>query len=370
MISSTHRLLDDRIYKKEAVTLSQNGYNVVHIGYADCFKDYYTEDNIRIIQIKKTKIGQLTLNDLFRTAKSVSAHVYHLHDVELCRIALKLKRLPWSPKVIYDSHESYIDNLIDYWRRRPLRKVILDEIPSLFAEKRILKRVDYLIATEENVASRFRKKNPNTSIVYNYSYFYPENTSTESEPKEFDAVYSGTISESKGIYLMIDALLATKKRGYNFKIVIVGHFNNPSLKAKIEAIIQKEQLENNILFTGELPLEEVALYYRKSKVAFCLLPFNRTTRIILPIKLFEYPAFGLPVIGSDFGHVGEIIQSDNIGIAVDPHNAEQTADALITLVVNDRYKDYIPRCIDCVKNKYLWENEKEKLLRIYEKLLN
>ena len=370
MISSTHRLLDDRIYKKEAVILSQNGYKVVHIGYADCFKDYYTEDNIRIIQIKKTKIGQLTLNDLFRAAKSVSAHVYHLHDVELCRIALRLKKLSFRPQIIYDAHEPYIDNLKDYWQERSLMKVIFNDIPSLFAEKRTLKKVDYLIATEENVASRFRKENPNTSIIYNYSFFSPENISGENDTKVFDVIYCGAVSESKGIFLMINAIVEAKKKGYNFKIVIVGNFSNPLLKEKIEAIIQKEKLKDNVLFTGELPLEDVAQYYRKSKAAFCLFPLNRTNQLILPIKLFEYAAFGLPIIGSDFGHIKEIIQSDNIGIAVDPHNAEQAADALIALVVDGQYKDYIPTCIDCVKSKYLWETQKENLLRIYEKLLS
>ena len=370
MISSTHRMLDDRIYKKEAVTLSENGYNVVHVGYADCFKDYYTEDNIRIIQVKKTKVEQLSLKDLFQAAKSVSACVYHLHDVELCRIALKLKRLPWSPKVIYDSHEPYIDNLIDYWQERSLRKVLFSDIPSVIAEERILKRVDYLIATEENVASRFRKKNPNTSIIYNYSYFPPEDESIENKPKEFDVIYCGTISESKGIYLMINAILAARERGYDFKIVIVGHFSSSQLKTKVEAIIQKEDLENNVLLTGELPLEEVATYYRNSKMAFCIFPLNRTNQKILPIKLFEYAAFGLPIIGSDFGRIRNIIKSNDIGVVIDPHNPELVAGALIALTIEDRYKAYVSTCLDCVKDKYLWENQKEALLRIYKELLS
>ncbi|MDR3266296.1 MAG: glycosyltransferase family 4 protein [Tannerella sp.] len=381
MISCCHHLLDDRIYKKEAVTLAQAGYELVHIGYGDCFEDYYTDDKIRIIQIEKLKKGksllskvaafrQLYLNDLFQAAKTVSADVYHLHDVELCRIALKLKKLPGQPKVIYDAHEPYDVFLKDSWRKRPLRRLLLNDVPSVLAESRILKKVDYLIATEENVASRFRKKNPHTAIIYNYSYFQPENSFFEKDTKEFDAVYCGSISETKGIFLMLDALIAAKKRGYDFKTVMVGDFNNPDIQLEVEKIIQKENLSGNLFFTGEIPLEEVSRYYKKSKMALCLFSFNRTNQLILPIKLFEYAAFGLPVIGSNFGHIAGIIQSDGIGICVNPHDAEEVADALIRLVVGDKYKEYIPLCIRCVKAKYSWGNQQTKLLRIYEELLN
>ncbi|MDR0864203.1 MAG: glycosyltransferase family 4 protein [Candidatus Symbiothrix sp.] len=368
MISCHHYLLDDRIYKKEALTLVQAGYDVVHIGYGEVFEDYYTEDTIRIIQLKRTKTGKLTLNDLFQAAQKVSADVYHLHDVELCRIALKLKKLPGRPKVIYDAHEPFSDNLKDYWRERSFLKVLMNDIPAVFAEKRILNKIDYLIATEENVASRFRKKNPNTSIIYNYSYFAPDSQLPEEE-KEYDAIYCGSISKSKGIFLMLDTLAEAKKQGYNLKLAIVGGFSNPALKASVEEIIQEKNLEENLLFTGNLPLDEVSRYYRKSKTAFCLFPLNRTNQLILPIKLFEYAAFGLPVIGSNFGHINEIIQTNGMGTGVNPHDAKEVAAALIDLVSADKYKEYIPECIHCVNDKYLWENQKANLLQLYEGLL-
>jgi glycosyltransferase involved in cell wall biosynthesis len=321
----------------------------------------------------KSKINafrQLSLNDLFQAAKNVSAGVYHLHDVELCRIALKLKKLPGQPKVIYDAHEPFIDNLKDYWRERSLMKVIFNDIPSILAEKRILKRMDYLIATEENVASRFRKENPHTAVIYNYSYFYPENFSFSEKEKEFDAIYCGSVSKSKGIFLILDALVAAKKLGYDLKLVIVGAFSDSFLQLEVENIIQKENLKDNLFFTGELPLEEVSQYYKKSKTALCLFPFNRTNQLILPIKLFEYAAFGLPVIGSNFGHIAEIIQSNGIGICVNPHDAAAVAEALIRLITDEKYKEYISLCINSVKNNYLWENQKADLLQIYEELLN
>jgi glycosyltransferase involved in cell wall biosynthesis len=377
MISCRHALLDDRIYKKEAVTLARNGYEVIHVGYGETNRDYRTPDHIRIIERKKEKKGktfrswriafmQLQLGDLFHAAASVAADIYHLHDMELCRIASKLQKMPHRPKVIYDAHEPFVDNLRDYWRERSPFKILLNDIPSLTAEKRFLKKADYLIATEENVASRFRKHNVHTDVIYNYSYFYPE--TQEEQEKKYDTVYSGLLSKSKGIFLMLQVLIAAQKQGKNYSFVAVGPFESPSLQAEVEAMIRREGLEKQVVFTGEIPLEEVSRYYRQSKAAFCLFPFNRTNQRILPIKLFEYAAFGLPVIGSRFGHIREIIESNRMGVTVCPDAAEEAAAILIDLISGNQYTEYSRNGIQCVKDYYLWETQEKKLLRVYENL--
>ena len=306
---------------------------------------------------------------MFDVAKNLNADVYHLHDVELCSIAMQLKKLPHQPKVIYDAHEPYDVFFREFWYKRPFVRFLLSDLPAVRAEKRILSKVDYLIATETNVANRFRKQNPNTAVIYNYSYFNPKKSDLESHTKEFDVVYCGSISQDKGIFAMLDALIVAKKRGYELKMVLVGACNSPALLSKIEHIIQKENLKDNVVFTGEIPLEKVSEYYEKSKTAFCLFALNRTNATLLPIKLFEYAAFGLPIIGSDFGHIGKIIRDNDIGVCVHPHSVEEVATALIQLIKDDTYKQYISRCMHCVKTKYLWENQKDALLKIYKTLL-
>jgi glycosyltransferase involved in cell wall biosynthesis len=178
-------------------------------------------------------------------------------------------------------------------------------------------------------------------------------------------IYSGSITESKGIFLMLAGLIEAKKRGHVFRCVMVGAFNDRFLQEKVVAKIRRESLEDQVFFAGMLPLEEVTEYYRQSKIAFCLFPKNRTNQLILPIKLFEYAAFGLPVVGSDFGHIAEIIQTNQIGVCVDPHNAGAVAAALIDLLAEDRYQTFIPACIRAVETKYLWRTQESELLRIY-----
>ena len=378
MISCRHYLLDGRIYKRQMLTLAKNGYELIHIGYGETNEDYYTEDNIRIIQIERKHKGNTIKTlyqafkqsfhmDLFEAAKAVSADVYHLHDVELCRIALKLKKLPWKPKVIYDAHEPYYERLLEYGRDQSLHQIFLITIPALIAERRVMKKLDHLIATEENVGARFLKKNPNSSVVYNYTYFNPDDFANKHQEKEYDAIYCGSIFEGKGFFEMLTSAVEIKKRGYEFKIVFVGPVNL-TIKSRAEQIVKENSLEENVIFAGRLSFDAVAEYYNKSKVGLCVFPQSRVNDLIFPVKAVEYPAFGLPIIGSNFGHIKTIIEENNIGITVNPTNVAEVADALIHLVENDNYRKYYQACVSCVKEKYLWSGQEEKLLSIYRNL--
>lgn len=375
-MSVSHSPFDDRIYKKEALTLAENGFEVYHLCYGSSEESFVTDDNIHIIQLQKKNKGksiktilaalkQTKLQDMFNIANELQADVYHLHDVELCRIAIKLKKLPHSPKVIYDAHEPYLDNLIDFWQNKSIAKLLFNDIPAVFSEKKILKKVDFLIATEENVANMFWKKNKNCAIIYNYSFFFLENQNKNTE-KIYDIIYCGKISKSKGIFLTLNALIETKKRGYNYSFLVVGNFESEKVEKKVTKIIKKNQLEKQVKFIGQVKFEDIGKYYNLCKIGLCILYKNRSNKKILPIKIFEYPAFGLPIVGSNFGHIGEIIKKEKIGITVNQSDSKEVAKSLIYLLENSRYKEMQERCINCVKEKYLWENQKEKLLNIYK----
>lgn len=377
-MSVCHAPFDDRIYKKEAVTLAMNGFEVSHICYGESRQDFVTTDHIRIIQLEKKKKGknvktflaalkQTGLQDMFYTAKQLNADIYHLHDVELCRIAMQLKRLPQHPKVIYDAHEPYWEKLLDYWKGRSIFKVLFIDIPAIIAEKRILSKVDYLIATESNVAELFLKKNKKCEIIHNYSYF-SINKPKETVKKTYDIIYCGGIANSHGISLMLNALNMANNIGYHYKFLVVGGFESQKTEKQTKEIIKKYHLEEQIDFVGQVKFEDVGKYYAMSKISLCLLPNNRSNRIALAIKIFEYLAFGLPIVGSNFGHTGKIIETEKVGIAVNPHDSKAVAKALISLLEDSRYKEMEQRCMDCVNEKYLWESEKIKLLRLYENL--
>lgn len=81
--------------------------------------------------------------------------------------------------------------------------------------------------------------------------------------------------------------------------------------------------------------------------------------------------FGLPIVGSNFGHISDYIKKDEVGIVVNPEDTEEIANALLK-ILNDPelYQKYCKNGIAAVDKKYRWEFMEKKLIRIYSELLS
>jgi len=127
MISSLHGLYDDRIYWKEAISLKNHGYEVIHVTTGEADLDFMSEHGIRLIQIKKKRyfrnpyldfffrkitFRQGVYKKIFSICAALKADVYHYHDIQINRLTRKLKMLPHLPVLIYDVHEDFSDLLL------------------------------------------------------------------------------------------------------------------------------------------------------------------------------------------------------------------------------------------------------------------
>ncbi len=113
----------------------------------------------------------------------------------------------------------------------------------------------------------------------------------------------------------------------------------------------------------------MAGFYRQSRIGLGIFLPIPTHRIILQIKIFEYLNFGLPIIGSNFGHIGRYIQENKAGITVDPENESEIASAIITLLKNNEMYTELSSNAFKASLKYKWSIMEEKLLGIYDQLL-
>jgi glycosyltransferase involved in cell wall biosynthesis len=87
--------------------------------------------------------------------------------------------------------------------------------------------------------------------------------------------------------------------------------------------------------------------------------------------MFEYMAAGLPVIASNFPLWKEIIEGNHCGIYVNPLKPKEIAKAIEYLIKHPKEaKRMGENGRKAVLEKYNWENESKKLLKIYEELLS
>jgi len=243
-----------------------------------------------------------------------------------------------------------------------------------FWELKCSRHYDLVIATEENVAGKFQNylKSPEkVRIIYNYTDLKPGRTVQSSDKKLFDAIYSGSIRSTRGVFEIINAVKLARDRNHLLKVLFIGPVFEKNLKKKIYRLIQYHQLNENITLKDPVPYSEIHKYYEASKVGLIIFKDNPVNRIILPIKLFEYMAFGLPVVGSNFGHMKAYTEKTNTGLIVNPGNPHDICEKLLMLLNDyELYRNLSENGLTAIKNQYNWKIMEDRLLNIYQTLIS
>lgn len=386
MLSDKHDAFDDRIYWKEALSLQRHGCLVTHICTGAEDRQFVSDEGIRIIQVANPLYyHNLILNKLYKSVarKSIYAKihdyasresfdVYHIHDLAINKIGTKLKGLPHRPKVVYDIHDPFAQNFIDYRGGKSIVSKIFSHLYAKHITKwqyKCARQYDLLITTEENLQKQFKDKvEIPVEVVYNYPVFTGDEPSLF-QAKKFDLLYCGGITMFRGCMHMLEAVKIIKEKKPDISFALVGPMTPKRLEAEVREFVHENHLQENVSIIGNVPFTEVADYYRKSRIGFGIFLPIPTHYIILQIKIFEYMAFGLPIIGSNFGHISRYIKDDAAGITVDPESPAAIADATLQLL-ND--EAFYKRCSDngriAVQEKYRWEDMENKLLNLYSTL--
>lgn len=386
-LADSHGLYDDRIYWKQALTLKDSGYEVWYllagdknesgittegIHYKKILRDKYTTNPLMNYFAKRMPNG--FYQKMFKEAAAIEAQVYHIHDLKVNRIGNKLKQLNHSPKVIYDVHEPYPENIIDYWKDRRLvsglRFVWSQYIHKW--ERKATVSYDLIITTEENMQIRFQEYFPDkpVEIIYNYTNLPIADDQISFEDKEYDAIYTGGITSHRGAWQMLEAMKYLKDKRSNTRLLLIGSWFPAELKEQMKSFIAANNLSDMVVMKDAVPYSEMAGYYLNSKIGLGIFLPILTHKIILQIKIFEYMNFGLPIVGSNFGHIQNIVQQNKCGVSVDPKNPQEIANALIHLLSDNKaYTTMSKNGRIAAQEHYRWDKMGVKLTGLYNDLL-
>jgi glycosyltransferase involved in cell wall biosynthesis len=387
MISSLHGLYDDRIYWKEALSLKNHGYDVIHITTGDTDLDFVSEHGIRLIQVKKNKYFSNPYVDILfrkitfrpdvykkilRICTFLRADVYHYHDIQINRISKDLKRLAHAPALIYDVHEDFSDLVLT---SNSLNKR-LRWFFKLYAkwlnrwELSHASSCDFIIVAVDHIYQKFKTmaSQGKAAVIYNYTTLFPE-TVHPAEKKNYDAIYCGQINPLRGAMEIAQAVVIARETIPGIKVLLLGPVPDMQFKRQLLDVIGKNNLRENLILYGNVPYNEIEDFYQDSRVGLGIFMPVSIFYYGIQIKTFEYMAFGLPVICSNFGTIDQIIRETGSGITVDPLSPVAISNALITLLTEKKLYD---TCSAngrlAVKNKYNWKTEEARLLGIYKEL--
>jgi glycosyltransferase involved in cell wall biosynthesis len=309
---------------------------------------------------------------LFTLAAEQRAAVYHLHDLQLHLIGPKLKALPHRPLVIYDAHEDYYQLSADSASnrlRRLLQKPLLLWLDRW--EKKRAGSYDAVIAAVDYIKDRFIASGrvKDCTVIYNYTYFDAINKDMPLGPRAYDLIYAGMMSAQRGIKEILLAIALLKENKTPVQLLLVGSFADSNFEQVVRQLIRDKQLADCVTVKGQVPFDEIHLLYEQSRAGCALFLPTLTSKILMPIKLFEYLSFGLPVISTNTGYTGNFVEQTGCGIVCDPADTAAVAAAITRLLHNKTLYHTLQQYALDAAGLYSWKSMEKVLLQLYGRLL-
>jgi glycosyltransferase involved in cell wall biosynthesis len=364
LLTSVHGPFDVRIFHKEAQSLARKGYSVTIV--APHSEDTQRDGvQIKAVPVPRTRSERmsLTLWRVFRSALSTNASVFHFHDPELIPVGMLLKLL--GKRVVYDVHEDVPADILDKsWIAPSLRWPIARA--AAWTETLAACRFDAIVAATPRIADSF--PNIKTLTVQNFPQVDVQ-LDAETTPygdREPLIAYLGGISELRGAREMIEAM-SLLSESTPARLQLAGFFDPPESQQELA----KEQGWRRVDFLGWLSPTEVRELLGRSRLGVVVFHPIENHTMSQPNKLFEYMSAGLPVVASDFPLWRSIIQEARCGILVDPIKPTAIAEAIRWFLERPTEAEAMGlRGREAVRRIYNWENEEQKLVELYARLMN
>ena len=320
---------------------------------------------IKAVPVPRTRSERmsLTLWRVFRCALSTNASVFHFHDPELIPVGMLLKLL--GKRVVYDVHEDVPADILDKsWIAPSLRWPIARA--AAWTETLAACRFDAIVAATPRIADSF--PNIKTLTVQNFPQVNVQ-VDAETTPygdREPLISYVGGISELRGAWEMIEAM-GLLSESVPARLQLAGCFDPPESQQKLASKPGWERVD----FLGWLSPAEVRELLGRSCLGVVVFHPIENHVMSQPNKLFEYMSAGLPVVASDFPLWRSIIQEARCGILVHPIKPTAIAEAIRWLLERPTEAEAMGhRGREAVRRIYNWENEEQKLVELYARLMN
>lgn len=194
-------------------------------------------------------------------------------------------------KVIIENHGNFKNQLLEQRDSFFISNFIF---LTEFIVKFVFKYVDLLRGVNEQNSNYFKKYNSNLKI-YNFPAWIDSSIfSIENEEPRKDLLFVGNIIKRKGVYFLIHALSTYLSENEHVQLKIIGKKEDQLYYEKIVDFINKNNLQESIVFLDEITHIEIAKYMNSSKILLMA-----STSEGLPRVLIEAGFCGLPSIASN-----------------------------------------------------------------------
>lgn len=336
--------LRDVLYKR--VKIIHNGNIVNHIVrfprlpavFDYLFRDLWTYANVRTL-----------LKDHYDLCV--------LRHPRLAFVALRLKKLGKVDVLIYDDNDYHPD----FRPKDPFWHHIMR-----FREIKCVRGADGVVSVSSGLKDlRKQQGAKRTTVLYNGVDYALFKGAQDKKPHPPTLLYMGALVEAWGADLPIRALPIIKRQMPEIRYVMLGKGPDES---RLRTLAKELGLEDCVHFRYEQDYKDLPRNLAEADIGVATFRDSEFRRYACPLKIFEYMATGLPVIGTKVGEAQVIIEKSMAGETID-FSAEAFADAALDLLSNrSKYDLYAANAINFAR-EHDWQELLDQRLTFIEQFV-
>jgi len=384
MVVYTHYPTDARV-RREAETLAAAGFRVI------CFTNRraaaptpYELSGVEVRELNvakyRGKSASAYIASYLRFLLNASAaclalkmrgrldavHVHNLPDFLV--FAGVLPRFGGS-KVVLDVHDSVPETFASKFSTRalPFRLLCLEERVSTFAAHKVIcvnhPQRDALVARGLPLSKTFVSMNvPDNRLFARQS----EPGAPTPSNGRLDLVYHGTMADRLGVDLVITAIDRLRERIPCLHLHLWGQGDDLT---SYQDLVRDLHLQERVHFKPEgVPLDELPPLLRTMHVGVVGNRRSIATDLMLPVKLMEYVALGLPAVVPRLRTIEHYFTDDMVSY-YQPENVASMADSIFRLHCRPHLRAEQARRADTFLGRFGWDIQGPNLTAFYRQLV-
>ncbi len=296
-------------------------------------------------------------------------------DYPTLKIGVELKKKNPKLKLIYDSHEIYVETINQFFPRNGWKSLygipmtVINKLYHRGKEKKLVSHVDICVTVCDSLKWHFEK-------IWNKPVFVLKNCpDLESLGKlplrnnpyieeygcvESDKIllYQGDINPGRGLFHLINSM-AVLPSEYKLFILGSGMSKNELVQLKLTLSLQ------NVFFIDRLPYDQLFNYTRHSHLGISLIePINLSKKLSLPNKLFEYMYGGVPFLASNLPEPNNLLKQSDAGYICPNFEIQSIKKSIEQVFANaELYKLKSENARNSIINLLNWTTEFDLLMK-------
>ena len=272
---------------------------------------------------------------------------------------LKIRRI--KVKIIIETHGDFIETL-------SLEKNLL--FPSLYKKlflnmaRYTLGKADKLRAVSSSTEAQVKEINQTKEITRFPAWVDFDNfkdiVPVRENNKDFKILFIGSVTDRKKPHLIVEAINNLNSK--DLKLYVVGPTPNESYLSKLKELVNKYELEEQVIFAGSVDRKSVMEYYSQSNLMILPSVSEGLARVI-----FESQVTGCPVLVTDAPGMGDIVIDTQTGYIFESNNLESLTNKIEE--IRNNYEDAIHvgrNAKDFILSNYSADNFKFSFKKLFD----